>query len=68
MDCESTLCARQPGIPILEDFFYDKKGNIEVILELLDGGELFRRIAEHDHFSENAARKVFRQIAGTVPK
>lgn len=63
------ICAKHephPAIPQLEDFFFDTDGRIELMLELMEGGELFDWIAEKDHLTEEEAKAVFAQIASGV--
>lgn len=63
------ICAKHdphPAIPQLEDFFFDTDGRIELVLELMEGGELFDWIASRDSLNEAQARAVFEQIASGV--
>jgi serine/threonine protein kinase len=56
-----------PAVPRLEDFFFDARGRIEVVLELCAGGELFDWVAARDEgLTEGEARGVFRQVAAGV--
>lgn len=51
-----------PSIPRLVDFFFDTNGTIEIVTELMQGGELFDDIMERP-LSEDDARIVFQQVA-----
>jgi len=51
-----------PSIPKLVDFFFDTNGTIEIVTELMRGGELFDDIAERP-LPEDEARVVFEQVA-----
>jgi len=51
-----------PGIPLLEDFFYDSDDNLFVVMELLTGGELLDQIVKEDHFTEYHAKETVRKI------
>lgn len=55
-----------PAIPTLEDFFFDTSGRIELVMQLMEGGELFDWIAARDHLTEADARAVFRQVVSGV--
>lgn len=59
------LCAKNPhpSIPRLVDFFFDTNGTIEIVTELMRGGELFDDIHKTSGMSEDRARIVFEQIA-----
>jgi hypothetical protein len=59
----SSTC-RHPAIPVLEDYFFDVNGTIELVMELLRGGELFDWVAAKKRLGEDEAKDVFRQIAG----
>src|SRR4051812_5009141 len=46
-----------PNIIRLYETFEDEK-NLYLVLELCEGGELFHRIGEKGHYTENEARKA----------
>lgn len=52
-----------PAIPTLLDYFFDEKGDIMLVEELMSGGELLDKISREAYFSESEARKYFRAIA-----
>jgi predicted Ser/Thr protein kinase len=62
------ICAKSPhpAIPSLEDYFFDTDGRIELVMELMDGGELFDWIAEREMLHEMQAKGVFEQVASGV--
>lgn len=59
------LCAKNPhpSIPRLVDFFFDTNGTIEIVTDLMRGGELFDDVKGTSGMSEDRARIVFEQIA-----
>ena len=59
------LCAKNPhpSIPRLVDFFFDTNGTIEIVTDLMQGGELFDDIQGTSGMPEERARVVFEQIA-----
>jgi len=59
------LC-RHPAIPRLVDFFFDTSGEIELVTELMEGGELFEDIIQSSGFTEEKAKILFQQIASGV--
>ena len=48
-----------PGVLKLYEFFEDQQF-IYLVTELCRGGELFKRIIEHESFSERIAARIFR--------
>jgi calcium-dependent protein kinase len=50
-----------PGILKLYEYFEDES-YVYLITEYCKGGELFDRIVEEDHFEEQEAARLFRQI------
>jgi len=62
------LCAKSPhpSIPLLYDYFFDTDGSIDLVMELMEGGELFDWIARKDHLTEGEAHAVFKQIVQGV--
>ncbi len=46
--------------------YYEKKNNLYLVTEHLDGGELFDRIEKYSKFSEKKAAYIFRQILCAV--
>ena len=60
------ICAKSqhPSIPRLVDFFFDTNGTIEIVTDLMRGGDLYDHIMEGKMgMSEDCARTVFEQIA-----
>lgn len=55
-----------PAIPVLVDYFFDGKGDIKLVEELMAGGELLEKISTKAYFSESEARKYFKAIADGV--
>ena len=49
---------------MLVDYFFDGKGDIKLVEELMAGGELLEKISTKAYFSESEARKYFKAIAG----
>ena len=45
---------------------FDAKDKLYIVMELVNGGELFDRIIEKTHFSESEAAHCFNQIIGAV--
>ena len=54
-----------PSIPRLVDFFFDTNGTIEIVTDLMQGGELFDDIVTSP-LSEEDARVVFEQVASGI--
>ena len=54
-----------PSIPKLVDFFFDTNGTIEIVTELMRGGELFDDITKRP-LPEDEARVVFEQVASGI--
>ena len=48
-----------PSTPHPRDYFY-------IVLELIEGGELFDRICKKDHYTERDARVVMHQLASAI--
>lgn len=57
---------RHPAVPRLIDFFFDTSGEIELVTELMEGGELFEDIIRSSGFTEEKAKLLFQQIASGV--
>eukprot|EP01084_Bolivina_argentea_P214843 364695_1 len=59
---------RQLSHPNIVKFYgiFDSRSKMCVVLELLEGGELFDRIIEKGHFSEKNAASVFRDMINTL--
>jgi len=59
------LCAKNPhpSIPRLVDFFFDTNGTIEIVTDLMQGGELFDDVQRTSGIPEARARIVFEQVA-----
>lgn len=55
-----------PAIPVLVDYFFDEKGDIKLVEELMAGGELLKKISSKAYFSESEARKYFKAIADGI--
>jgi len=63
------ICAKHPhpAIPTLEDFFFSTSGRIELVMQLMQGGELFDWIASREeHLTETDAKVIFRQVVSGV--
>ena len=62
------LCnaAPHPVIPRLLDHFFDPSGNLHMVSEFMDGGEVFTRIVQRGHLDEEEARGIFRQVVEGV--
>eukprot|EP00210_Caulerpa_lentillifera_P003614 g3449.t1 len=62
------LMAKNPhsAIPHLEDHFYDKKGDIQLIMEFLPRGELSSKIKTEGFIKEEEALEIFKQVADGV--
>ncbi|EFN59416.1 hypothetical protein CHLNCDRAFT_137935 [Chlorella variabilis] len=62
------ICAKKPhpAIPRLHDYFFDEDGSIELVMDLMEGGELFDHIATSPQLREHDARAIFRQVAEGV--
>lgn len=58
-------CGDHPNIVKLIEDLEDTNFRY-IIFELLSGGELFSRIREHNHFSEETARVFFKQLVDAV--
>jgi len=54
-----------PNILKLYEFFQDQKRYF-LVTELCNGGELFDKIAEEQHFSERDAAKILKQILSAI--
>jgi serine/threonine protein kinase len=46
--------------------WFETDTHLYLIMELLEGGDLLQCILEHGHFSETAARRVFRELCEAV--
>ena len=63
------ICAKDPhpAIPSLHDYFFDSKdGSIELIMELMEGGELYDWIVEKGKLTEIDAKVIFKQVVEGV--
>lgn len=58
-------CGDHPNIVKLIEDVEDSSFKY-IVFELLNGGELFSRIREHTHFSEDTARVFFKQLVNAV--
>jgi len=45
---------------------YEDKNNVQLLMEIAEGGELFDRIVNKGHYSEKEAARAFRQIMKVV--
>ncbi|GMI02472.1 hypothetical protein TrVE_jg11965 [Triparma verrucosa] len=61
-EVEVLQSVKHENIVFLNEIF-DTKQNLYMVMEVCAGGELFDRITEKDHYSENEARFALRQIA-----
>lgn len=64
-EIEILLRVKHPHIIELIDIFEDEDGMV-LCMELVSGGELFDRIVERDHFSEESAAKVMSQLFDAI--
>lgn len=62
------ICAKDPhpAIPDLVDFFFDTNGTIEIVTDLMEGGELYEDIHGTEGIPEERAKVVFEQMAAGV--
>ncbi|KAI3433566.1 hypothetical protein D9Q98_003377 [Chlorella vulgaris] len=62
------ICAKHPhpAIPCLYNYFFDDDGSIELVTDLMEGGELFDHIAAVQQLREHDARAIFQQVAEGV--
>lgn len=51
----TTHCARFPSLP---------RARLLIVMEMMEGGELFHRISQHRHFTEKMASQVTKQVGG----
>jgi serine/threonine protein kinase len=54
-----------PGIVKMEGV-YESKNRVNIVMELITGGELFDKIVELEHYSESDAAALIKQIAVSV--
>ena len=54
-----------PNILKLYEYFEDQL-NVYLVTELCSGGELFDKIIENEHFEEDFAAKIFKQIMQAI--
>ena len=45
---------------------FEDKNKYYIVSEFLEGGELFDRIIENDHFSEQDAAKIMKQLLSAI--
>ena len=45
---------------------YDGKNKFHMVLELMTGGELFDRIVDKDHYSEQEAQEVIKPLVDAI--
>ncbi|CAG9465498.1 unnamed protein product [Pedinophyceae sp. YPF-701] len=51
-----------PAVPRLVDYFFDRHGDISLVLDLMAGGELFASLVRKDRYTEAEARAAFVQV------
>ena len=56
---------QHPNIIKLIDLF-ENSDYYYIVLELIEGGELFERIQKKDHYSERDARLIMQQLASAM--
>ncbi|KAM6202144.1 ribosomal protein S6 kinase alpha-5 isoform 5-T5 [Rhynchocyon petersi] len=59
------LCEGHPNIVTLHEVFHDQLHTF-LVMELLNGGELFERIKKKQHFSETEASYIMRKLVSAV--
>ncbi|XP_036099559.1 ribosomal protein S6 kinase alpha-5 isoform X7 [Molossus molossus] len=59
------LCEGHPNIVRLHEVFHDQLHTF-LVMELLNGGELFERIKKKKHFSETEASYIMRKLVSAV--
>uniref|UniRef100_A0A667GSW0 Ribosomal protein S6 kinase n=1 Tax=Lynx canadensis TaxID=61383 RepID=A0A667GSW0_LYNCA len=59
------LCEGHPNIVKLHEVFHDQLHTF-LVMELLNGGELFERIKKKKHFSETEASYIMRKLVSAV--
>lgn len=64
-ELELHLSLDHPNVARLEQFFEDEE-NVYLVLEHLEGGELFERLSERQRFSENEACDALQQMLTAV--
>ncbi|XP_071998959.1 MAP kinase-activated protein kinase 5 [Engystomops pustulosus] len=66
------LCASHPNIVQIIDVYANSvqfphesspRARLLIVMEMMEGGELFHRISQHRHFTEKQASQVTKQIA-----
>jgi calcium/calmodulin-dependent protein kinase I len=46
--------------------YYENNGIIFIVMEMMNGGELFEKLIEIDHYTESKASEIFREIVDAV--
>lgn len=41
---------------------YSDRARLLIVMEMMEGGELFHRISQHKHFTEKMASQVTKQV------
>jgi len=65
VECDTMMKVDHNNIVRLKEV-YDNKAKFYMILEICAGGELFDRIVEVEHYTENEARHTFSQMTEAV--
>ena len=53
-------------MPKLVDFFFDTTGKIELVMELMKGGDVFEDVLQKSGLPEEKAKVVFKQVASGI--
>ena len=62
MEIQILQLTSHPNIVSVKEVFYCKNF-VYLVMDLMTGGELFDRIVNKDHYSENEAKQALKEIA-----